>query len=76
MGKSTYSYSPYPFKAVIGRFAPRFAGLSQQDSQEFVSFLLDGSVSLSLCLSRFPIYFLIIIIECIPVVIVVDCMRT
>lgn len=28
--------------SVIGRFAPRFGGYSQQDSQEFLGFLLDG----------------------------------
>ena len=26
----------------MGRFAPRFSGYSQQDSQEFLGFLLDG----------------------------------
>lgn len=39
------SYStvvPKEFKAVLGKFAPQFAGYQQQDSQEFMSFLLDG----------------------------------
>lgn len=27
---------------MIGQFAPRFNGYSQQDSQELLSFLLDG----------------------------------
>jgi ubiquitin C-terminal hydrolase len=26
----------------VGRFAPRFNGYAQQDSQEFLAFLLDG----------------------------------
>lgn len=30
------------FVSVVGRFAPRFNGYSQQDSQEFLGFLLDG----------------------------------
>lgn len=29
-------------KKVIGNFAPQFSGYSQQDSQEFLSYLLDG----------------------------------
>jgi len=33
---------PREFKGVLGRFAPQFAGYQQQDSQEFMSFLLDG----------------------------------
>ena len=27
---------------VVGRFAPRFSGYQQQDSQELLAFLLDG----------------------------------
>ena len=34
--------SPSEFKQVIGEFAPQFAGYQQQDSQEFMLFLLDG----------------------------------
>ena len=34
--------SPVTFKEAIGRFAPQFSGTEQQDSQEFLSFLLDG----------------------------------
>lgn len=39
---STGSYAPRPFKDVIGRYAPSFSGYGQQDSQEFLGFLLDG----------------------------------
>ncbi|DAZ94965.1 TPA: hypothetical protein N0F65_000060, partial [Lagenidium giganteum] len=34
--------SPVGLKAVIGDYAPQFAGYQQQDSQELMSFLLDG----------------------------------
>jgi len=33
---------PIDFKKTIGQFAPRFMGFQQQDSQELLSFLLDG----------------------------------
>lgn len=33
---------PKEFKQTLGKFAPQFAGYQQQDSQEFMSFLLDG----------------------------------
>jgi len=33
---------PSEFKQTIGQFAPQFAGYQQQDSQELMSFLLDG----------------------------------
>ena len=36
------SFSPGNFKTVIGRHGPNFSGYGQQDSQEFVLFLLDG----------------------------------
>ena len=36
------SVTPRQFKNVIGRYAPSFSGYGQQDSQEFVGFLLDG----------------------------------
>jgi len=36
------SMSPTALKRAISRFAPRFAGVSQHDSQEFLAFLLDG----------------------------------
>ncbi|KAL8596273.1 hypothetical protein ACOMHN_021313 [Nucella lapillus] len=40
---STESYvSPNPFKTQIQKFAPRFMGYSQQDSQEFLRYLLEG----------------------------------
>lgn len=34
--------APRDFKMTIGEFQPQFAGYDQQDSQEFMSFLLDG----------------------------------
>ncbi|CAF2671104.1 unnamed protein product [Rotaria sp. Silwood2] len=34
--------SPSSFKNTIGRFAPRFLGYAQQDSQEFLRYLLQG----------------------------------
>lgn len=33
---------PREFKYTIGEFQPQFAGYDQQDSQEFLGFLLDG----------------------------------
>jgi ubiquitin carboxyl-terminal hydrolase 4/11/15 len=36
------SLPPTEFKKTLGRFAPNFSGYSQQDSQEFLAFLLDG----------------------------------
>ncbi|KAK1826584.1 hypothetical protein QBC39DRAFT_334886 [Podospora conica] len=36
------SVHPRQFKGVIGKYAPAFQGYGQQDSQEFVGFLLDG----------------------------------
>jgi ubiquitin carboxyl-terminal hydrolase 4/11/15 len=36
------AFAPRGFKTMIGRFRPMFIGWSQQDSQEFLSFLLDG----------------------------------
>lgn len=36
------SVAPRQFKGVIGRYAPSFSGYGQQDSQEFLGFLLDG----------------------------------
>ena len=36
------SVSPSAFKAVIGEFAPQFAGYQQHDSQELMSCVLDG----------------------------------
>lgn len=36
------SFPPREFKKTIGRFAPNFSGYGQQDSQEFLAFLLDG----------------------------------
>lgn len=39
---SPSSYAPREFKSTIGRFGPSFSGYQQQDSQEFLAFLLDG----------------------------------
>lgn len=36
------SYAPRQFKTTIGRYGPSFSGYGQQDSQEFLAFLLDG----------------------------------
>lgn len=33
---------PRQFKMTVGKFAPQFSGYQQQDSQELMSFLLDG----------------------------------
>lgn len=42
-GDSTsYAFSPKAFKNVIGKYGPSFSGYGQQDSQEFLLFLLDG----------------------------------
>ncbi|PGH15185.1 hypothetical protein AJ79_02550 [Helicocarpus griseus UAMH5409] len=38
----TSSIAPRQFKQTIGRYGPSFSGYGQQDSQEFVLFLLDG----------------------------------
>jgi ubiquitin carboxyl-terminal hydrolase 4/11 len=39
---SSNSCTPRSFKSTLGKFAPQFAGYGQQDSQEFMSFLVDG----------------------------------
>jgi ubiquitin carboxyl-terminal hydrolase 4/11/15 len=39
---SPSSFAPREFKGTIGRFGPSFSGYQQQDSQEFLAFLLDG----------------------------------
>lgn len=36
------SVSPRSFKETVGRYAPQFSGWQQQDTQEFLGFLLDG----------------------------------
>ena len=36
------SVTPRQFKNTVGRYAPAFSGYGQQDSQEFLGFLLDG----------------------------------
>lgn len=36
------SITPRQFKTTIGRYGPSFSGFGQQDSQEFLLFLLDG----------------------------------
>ncbi|CAF0758967.1 unnamed protein product [Didymodactylos carnosus] len=40
-GKNSY-YIPRMLKENVARYAPQFSGYSQQDSQEFICFLLDG----------------------------------
>ncbi|GFS20656.1 ubiquitin carboxyl-terminal hydrolase 2-like [Elysia marginata] len=40
--KSETSVSPNAFKTQIQKFAPRFMGYAQQDSQEFLRYLLEG----------------------------------
>lgn len=40
--ENSSSTNPVKFKAVIGRHGPSFSGYQQQDSQEFLLFLLDG----------------------------------
>ncbi|KAL8778763.1 MAG: hypothetical protein Q9194_001819 [Teloschistes cf. exilis] len=37
-----FAFAPKNFKNVIGRYGPSFSGYGQQDSQEFLLFLLDG----------------------------------
>ena len=39
---SNSSFSPRNFKQIIGKYSPSFSGYGQQDSQEFLLFLLDG----------------------------------
>ena len=39
---SSTSFSPRQFKNTIGRYGASFSGYAQQDSQEFLLFLLDG----------------------------------
>jgi ubiquitin carboxyl-terminal hydrolase 4/11/15 len=39
---SNSHYAPRHFKQVIGKYGPSFSGYGQQDSQEFLLFLLDG----------------------------------
>ncbi|KAK3598059.1 hypothetical protein CHS0354_042432 [Potamilus streckersoni] len=34
--------TPRDFKIIVGKYQPMFAGYEQQDSQEFLTFLLDG----------------------------------
>ena len=36
------AFSPRNFKNIIGKYGPSFSGYQQQDSQEFLLFLLDG----------------------------------
>ncbi|XP_046458056.1 ubiquitin carboxyl-terminal hydrolase 15-like isoform X1 [Daphnia pulex] len=37
-----HSFPPRAFKLQVGRFAPQFSGYQQHDSQELLTFLLDG----------------------------------
>lgn len=42
-GQNTHqAFAPRNFKNVIGKYGPSFSGYQQQDSQEFLLFLLDG----------------------------------
>ncbi|KAL8673311.1 MAG: hypothetical protein Q9168_002273 [Polycauliona sp. 1 TL-2023] len=41
-GDGGYAFAPKAFKNVIGKYGPSFSGYGQQDSQEFLLFLLDG----------------------------------
>ncbi|KAI1326360.1 ubiquitin carboxyl-terminal hydrolase-like protein [Xylariaceae sp. FL0255] len=41
-GGAPSAVTPRAFKNTIGRHAPQFSGYGQQDSQEFLGFLLDG----------------------------------
>ena len=40
--KQVSSFTPRGFKNTIGKYGPSFSGYQQQDSQEFLLFLLDG----------------------------------
>ncbi|THH05050.1 hypothetical protein EW145_g5076 [Phellinidium pouzarii] len=40
--QTSAAYAPREFKMQLQRFAPRFSGYQQHDSQELVAFLLDG----------------------------------
>ncbi|CAB3977798.1 Ubiquitin carboxyl-terminal hydrolase 2 [Paramuricea clavata] len=40
--RTNTAVSPHSFKMQIQRFSPRFVGYEQQDSQEFLRFLLEG----------------------------------
>lgn len=40
--KGANSFSPSAFKSTLGRIMPTFSGFGQQDSQEFLSFLVDA----------------------------------
>jgi len=42
MWSGTPCVAPKHLKWIIGKYAPQFCGISQQDSQELLSFLLDG----------------------------------
>lgn len=39
---ASFSFAPRNFKNVIGKYGPSFSGYQQQDSQEFLLFLIDG----------------------------------
>ena len=40
---TTDAVAPERFKWVVARYAPRFAGYDQHDSQEFLAYVLDGN---------------------------------
>lgn len=39
---ASFSFAPRNFKNIIGKYGPSFSGYQQQDSQEFLLFLIDG----------------------------------
>ena len=41
-GASGNTFTPNNLKRIVGKYGPSFAGYGQQDSQEFLAFLLDG----------------------------------
>lgn len=41
-GGQSSAFTPSDFKRTLGKLAPTFSGYGQQDSQEFLSFLVDG----------------------------------
>lgn len=40
--ENSQSVSPFKMKKMIGQYAGQFSGFGQQDSQQFISYLIDG----------------------------------